>query len=234
RDLMPLRRARNLATPRSWLNTSMPMLVAILLQGGLARMDIFMLEMLGHEASVGLFGAAATVVTLLTMFQQAVLGLVNPLVRPALSEGSGSMREIQARGFRLLVMLIFPASIALLVFGEPILRLFGPSYPQAYAALMILVVGRMISTQLSLTNMWLRFSGGARLIARVMLFALVFNVALNLVLVPSYGMTGAATATASALIGSSVFLSVSMHRRLGISPWPFHALVSGWRRNERV
>jgi O-antigen/teichoic acid export membrane protein len=54
--------------------------------------------------------------------------------------------------------------------------------------------------------------------ARVYMAAFVLNVALNLALIPLFGILGAAVATASAMVFEAGALACQARRRLGVDP----------------
>jgi O-antigen/teichoic acid export membrane protein len=226
-SLMPFVRAQQLATPRSWIVASIPMMMVLLLQMGVGQVDIFMLELLGGETEVGHFGAASTTVRSLVLVQNTALGLVAPLMTAALKQGPEQVMSMHVRGFRMLFMLSLPVALVLIVFGSEILTLFGPSYVAAYPALIVLTCGFLLSTQLALSAYWLQYAGQERLVMKVMIASLVVVAILNAILIPPYGMIGAAASTCIVLVGSAVAFSLLLRRHLGVSPWPIVQMLRG-------
>lgn len=94
-----------------------------------------------------------------------------------------------------------PVAIAFLLFGEQILVLiFGSEYGAGYTALAILAVGQLVNAPLGQVAHLLNMTGHERATGRGFAVAALSNVLLNLLLIPPFGMSGAALATASTVI----------------------------------
>lgn len=82
------------------------------------------------------------------------------------------------------------------VFGEELLRLsFGPEFAGSINPMLLLLVAQLINAFFGPVGMLLNMSGFERTVTKGMFLAAVANILLNLLLVPTFGMIGAATAT---------------------------------------
>jgi O-antigen/teichoic acid export membrane protein len=118
------------------------------------------------------------------------------------------------------------AAIVLLTLGYPLLWLFGPKFVEGYPVMMILVVGFLFRSSMGPAEFLLNMLGQQRLCAAVLVTTAVLNVALNLVLVPAFGLLGAATATSISLVAAALMNYVAVSRRLEID-------VAVWRNLRR-
>ncbi|CAA0104799.1 Uncharacterised protein [BD1-7 clade bacterium] len=217
--LMPFRRKQNFVGPNQWIYTSLPMMGIVSLQMLLRQVDIYMLELLGSETEVGFFAAAQTTAYAITIVKLALTGLLAPVVVLALEEGGDAIQELNYQGFRLTLMFTLPVVMCIIVFGHPILHLFGHNSHTAYFALVILTIGLMFFALTVVAALWLRYCGYSKMIVLILGATVVMNIALNVVLIPRYGIEGAATATTVSLLFSSGVFTVMLYRRFGFFPW---------------
>ena len=104
----------------------------------------------------------------------------------------------------------------ILLAGWPLLRLFGPQFTAAYPTMFILAIGFLLRSSFGPGEFLLNMLDEQKRCALVLGGAAITCVVLNLVLVPRFGITGAAVATAIALTGGSILNSLVAWRRLGL------------------
>jgi len=114
------------------------------------------------------------------------------------------------------------AGCALLALGLPLLWLFGPQFTSGYPVMLILVVGFLFRSSMGPAEFLLNMLGKQSLCAAVQVSVALLSVALNFLLVPHYGLIGAATATSVALMTGALMNNVVVSRTLGIE-------VAVWR-----
>ena len=105
----------------------------------------------------------------------------------------------------------------MLVAAPLLLHLFGPGFAASLAPLAVLVAGVIIYSAFGPAEDLLNMLGGERLSAAVALAALALAIGLNLLLIPRYGIMGAATAMAVAFALRGAGLAVVARARLGIA-----------------
>ena len=107
-------------------------------------------------------------------------------------------------------------ALGIVLFGKPLLGIFGTEFRPAAGILGILLAGQVVNV-LSGPGIEVLSNSGSHRIATVTLwiFALA-NLILNWVLIPIYGMWGAAFATALSLAAWNISLAVLAARRTGI------------------
>lgn len=103
-----------------------------------------------------------------------------------------------------------------LILGEPMLALFGEEFVDGYPLLFVLVVGVVARASVGPCESLLTMSGNQNVCAFVNATTLAFNIGLNVLLLPLFGLWGAAFATALAMMFEAVALSFTVWRRLGI------------------
>jgi O-antigen/teichoic acid export membrane protein len=114
-------------------------------------------------------------------------------------------------------------AMVLVVFGQPLLSLFGENFVSGYPLLLILSVGLLVRASIGPAETLLAMAGQQRICAVVYTGAFALNVVLNFKLIPIFGLVGAASATATALVVETVALYFITSRRLGIRCSILHA-----------
>ena len=202
-----------------WLKVSVPMMFLVALQTAFNQVDIYMLEIVGQEKEVGHFAVASTVTLVLFAIQLAVMGVFEPLMAGAIKAGQNSVRVLNARCFRRLLVFSLPIFILIMVFAEALLSVFGDRYTDSIEALRLLAPGYLISTMLASSYSWLQYAGHERKAAVVMLLGVLANLGLDMLLIPEYGIAGAAVGTTLAFAGIYTAFCLMMRKYMGIFPW---------------
>ncbi len=103
-----------------------------------------------------------------------------------------------------------------LALGKPMLALFGEGFDAGYPLLFLLVAGVVARAAVGPCESLLTMSGHQNACAAVFAITLALNIGLNVMLIPEYGLWGAAVATAIAMCFEAIALSVTVWRSHGI------------------
>ena len=127
---------------RAWLSLGGVLLATTVVQEALNQVDIVMLGYLASAREAGLFAAAWRVASLASFAVAAMTTVSGPLIASSYDKGDlgslgGIARSTARIGFAASLLICVP--LALL--GGLILRLFGPEFPAAYPALLVLLLG---------------------------------------------------------------------------------------------
>ena len=177
--------------------------------------DSFMIGYFMESEQVGLFSVASRVVFLSSM----VLVVMNSVVAPKLSIFS-HRQDYQAFRHVINTTTIYMALLAALIlfllvgFAAPILSLFGDEFPVASREFTILAVGQFFVLATGPVAYALMMMGHERTHRNIVFFSAIVNVALNAWLIPLFGITGAAIATASSLLIKNVLAFVLLHAKV--------------------
>ncbi|MEX0347754.1 MAG: lipopolysaccharide biosynthesis protein [Rhizobiaceae bacterium] len=106
--------------------------------------------------------------------------------------------------------------VAVLLVGEFLLSLFGDGFVAGYPLLFVLVAGVVARSSVGPAESVLTMSGNQNICAVVFAVALAINVGLNFILIPMFGLWGAAIATALAVVFEALALAAIVWQRLGI------------------
>lgn len=217
--IIQLKKIKNPTSPLIWLKISIPMMLLFFLQRTLNQVDIYMIEIFGNEEAVGHFAAAQITVMVLFAIQSSFMIIFDPLMTPALKDGMHEVKKLNAKGFRLLLISTLPIGALLFLFPGPILSIFGHNEPEAITTLQILVPGYLFSALFAMPYSWLQYSGQEKNVTLVMFVSVTLSVILDGLLIPDYGIQGAAIATTAMFVFTFIILSIMVKRHLGIYPW---------------
>lgn len=212
---------------RQWLRSLFPISVT----GGLlvvnAQVDTLMVGALASDAETGLYKIAAQASTLTAFALQAFTPVYAPLVARlnVRRDYTEIQRTVARASLAILLITLLPAAL-LMAMGDRLLVIaFGPEFAGAHLALAILCVGQLINAGCGFTGVILEMTGRERDATLGVAMGLLTNVLLNAALIPSFGIVGAAVATASGLVVWNLMLVWAIHRRLGISVTALAALM---------
>jgi O-antigen/teichoic acid export membrane protein len=170
---------------------------------GLAMMsynfDSVLLGFLIGPTAVGLYNAAYKPITAaLAMPVTFYLGLFPALAR-TFAESMEEFRQVVVSSLRVTSIFALPLGVLGSFFSAPIIDLlFGPAYANSVPALQVLSWSAVLVTLRGTYKQGLNAAGRAELDLRCAELAVILNVSLNLLLIPRYGILGAALATLAA------------------------------------
>lgn len=214
---------------RKLMYTSFPLFWVTAMNLVMASTDTFMLGIFKDGAAVGLYNIAART-ALLTSY---VLIAVNSVVAPKFAAlyARGAREELcgVARNASALISLVtLPVLLVFTLLPDVVLSLFGPAFIDAAPALIILALGQFVNVVTGSVGYLLMMCGQERALRNNILFMTALNVILNILLIPPYGVIGAALATASSLALKNVISLALVRHKLGFwcLPWRGKGIVS--------
>jgi len=198
--------------------TSYPMALNAMTFFLMQSTNVILLGKFKDFETVAYFDTAARVASLTAMGVMAVNVVVAPKLAEEFSRNNKvGLKKIYRSAIRLMVILSTPAVLFLLFFGEFTMGLFGQEYKTAKTALLILVVAQFLVTFLGISGTYMNMTGKQRVLHKILLVAFFVNVALNFLLIPIYGMNGAAMATGISIVGWNLFTQIYIYKKDGVS-----------------
>ena len=162
--------------------------------------DIIMLGILSNATEVGMYHPIERTAGLVRMILFAFAGIFAPIFSEHyFKKNKNGMKESYQSSSKYILAFSLPIFIFLFIYSEPMLLVFGTEF-QNYFALKVLLLGIFIQTIFGLGSSTLTMSGYTKFNLLNVSIALVLNIISNSILIPLYGLTGAALATSFALI----------------------------------
>jgi O-antigen/teichoic acid export membrane protein len=190
--------------PKAWgrvLKASLALLASMLLAAVINRIDFIMLERMTSLESVGLYGAAYRITSMLEKFPMFVMATLYPIMSRLAVDDLPRLRHVYRRAIWRLGAIGLALGV-LAVLGAPwfMTTVFGEDYRASAAVLQYLVWATAC--------LYPAMAGGSLLIALhrthdsalALAAGAVVNIILNVMLIPSRGVEGAAMATAAAYV----------------------------------
>ncbi len=208
----------------TWIKTALPLIVMTASDLVFQSADVLIVSHHMTPTDVGIYFAAAKTMALIMFVHYAVGSAVAN--RFAALGARGDKEALRAFVRDAVHWTFWPslaAAVALLALGLPLLWLFGPKFEQGYPVMLILVVGFLFRSSMGPAEFLLNMLGEQTLCAAVLATAAVLNIALNLALVPAFGLIGAATATSLSLVTAALLNYVVVSRRLDIEIAVWHS-----------
>jgi len=206
------------------LSLSRPMLLTATMNFAIGQMGVIMLGIFRSEAEVGRYSIAVNLATLTAFFLQAI----NTIAAPRFSElyHTSRMNElfhVAKKSSKLIFWTTAPILLVLLAFGKIILTLlYGQEFGQAYAALFFLVIGQFVNAISGSTGIFMNMTGHEKKLKDIMYIAAGINIFLNLLLIPGYGIEGAAVSAMVSLsflnIYTLIYIKLKFGRTIGYLP----------------
>jgi len=176
------------------LSISLPMLMTATMTFLIGQTGVLMLGMFRSEAEVGYYAIAVKLASLTTF----VLNAVNSMAGPKFSDlfythKMDELFHVAKKSAKLIFVTTTPILLCLMIFGKSILgKIFGQEFAIAYPALMLLVMGQFVNSVAGSSGTFLNMTGNQKIFRNIMIIAAGLNIGLNLWLIPSLGINGAA------------------------------------------
>lgn len=210
----------------SWIAAALPLTLITGMQIINSRADMVMLRWFGSPDDVGVYRVVVDSSVLVLFGLKAINMAVAPHFAALwTAEDRCRLQRLVTVAARVSFGFACPLGLLLLFFGEPILTIvFGRGFASGSVALAIMVVGQVINAAFGSIVLLLNMTGNERMVARGIAVAVLTNVGLNLVLIPIWGIEGAATTTVVTVATWNSSLWWAARRRLGIDSLAFRRL----------
>ncbi len=200
---------------------SWPLSLATIVVMFRGQLDILILGWMRPSADAGIYRVVISLVMPLALVLASFARVYKPVICECISVGGSE--EIGALYHRIVRWVLMVNGIllaGLLLFGEELIRaLFSDLYATGATALVILASGRFINTIFGPEDMTLEAWGNTKLSLVNSIIMIVVSVSLDVLLIPSHGVVGAAVGAACGLIAGGLAGVIEIRVLHGL--WPF-------------
>lgn len=202
---------------RRWLGSTLPLMVL----GGMivinSRADILMLGALESVESVGIYRVCIRGAQLITFILLAVNATLAPTAASLYAQNKvNELQQVVTQCSRVISLVAFLTTVLLILGSRWYLSLFGVEFIQGQNALIFLCIGNFVNAATGSVGVLLNMTGHERYTAASVTVSAILNVIGNLILIPRYGIEGAAIATASSTIFVNLVKVLWVRQKLGI------------------
>jgi len=204
---------------RTLFSYSWPLLFSGIITTLFYWIDSFLIGYLMDASTVGVYNAATPIVGLMSVAPSLFTQLFFPMITRKFSEKKTEVvNELSKQVAKWIFILNLPFFVIMFLFpGALIHLLFKPvEFLAAQNALRILSLGGLFSSFLFLSYDLISMVGKSKLILANIVGASILNVILNFLLIPKYGIDGAAIATTFVWILMSIILFFEIKHHSGI------------------
>ena len=187
--------------------------------------DTIMITAFYTTKESGIYNAAIPISNIFIYISAALSTIVFPLT----SELSAKkLTEKLAGGisffYRYSLLILLPVALVLFAFSDLILSiLFTPDYMGASSSLRILLIGTVFFIIATINFSVFSGIGKPEIVAKLTLTGAIINIILNAILIPIFGITGAAFATGTSYFLMSVLSTITLKRYI-----PVHIPIMHW------
>jgi O-antigen/teichoic acid export membrane protein len=211
---------------RVWLVSASHMFLLTSLNAVNGRVDTLALGMLKGPEAVGIYSAAQRGAALIPLaLNMAVIAMAPNFASLHAKGEQAALQHLVTRMSQLVLLGGVPIAAGMILFGRWFLLLFGSQYTGGQTALIVLSLGQLANIIAGPVANLLVMTGHERDVVMGVGLGTAANLVFSLVLIPLWGINGAACAAAASLILWNVLLVRRVRQRLALSP------TIGWRRH---
>jgi O-antigen/teichoic acid export membrane protein len=200
-----------------WKKAAYPLTIVGGLQLMYSYTDILILGLFHENTDVGVYRAVGQLGTLVVFG----LSAINQMLHPHFSKlyAANELDKLQK--------IVTYSSLAIFTFAiiPAVVFLFSGEYIVGFIPLAILTMGQLANASFGSVGALLNMTGHEKDAMKGMMYSLGVNFVLAFLLIPTYGMVGAATATATSLMAWNLILRYYVKKRLNIESIGFIQII---------
>ncbi|GAA3172009.1 hypothetical protein GCM10010531_26800 [Blastococcus jejuensis] len=202
-----------------WLFT-WPRAVNSLAQIALQRLDIVLITVLIGPAEAAVYTAATRFLVVGQLSSTAVSSAAQPRLAGLLAvDDRASAGAVYRSATAWIVLLTWPVYLLCAVFADAVLSLFGAGYDAGRTVVLVLAGAMLVATACGMVDMLLNMAGRTTMTLVNSVVAVAVMVGLDLVLIPSLGILGAAIGWGAAILVNNLLPLAQLMYLLRLHPF---------------
>jgi len=204
---------------------SIPLLLSGALMLIMKKVDILMLGYFTSSSNVGIYSAAARTAQLL------IIGLnsFGVIFTPIISELHKKKKMVELENTyktvtKIIFTIVFPLFLVFITFGRDILAVFDTEFIVGFWALVILSIAHLVNSTTGSCGTIISMAGHSKIILINHVIVFTINIALNIILIPMYGIIGAAIATCSSMVIINIIRLIELYVMFKMHPYKWSYL----------
>lgn len=186
---------------KNLVHQALPLGISIIMIQIIYNIDMVMLGFMRTDIEVGYYSAAYKIILVLISIGAFYFDAIFPVISNYYKTSLDSLKKLQSYTAKLIVSIVIPLGVGGTILARPIMNLlYGPKYSEGIIVFQILiwVMALICINSIYARGMWACNKQNEFL--KIVFFQGLSNIGLNLFLIPSFGIVGAAIATVLAEI----------------------------------
>ena len=206
----------SLISIKSLLNISIPILLTTSMFHIMNWTDTIILGFYNNSKDIGIYSICLK----MAMSSSIVLFSINSIAAPKFSELYSSNKIIDFEKFvklssKMIFWLSLPLLLVIALKAEFLLNIFGLEFIEGKAALYVLLFGQLINVLCGPVGYILMMTNKQKILRNIIIVSALLNISLNILLIPVYGILGAAFATTASLILWNISSLIYVYKKYG-------------------
>lgn len=184
------------------------------------QLDLLFLGLFRPTTEVGLYAVALKLQPIIYMPHYAISQIFAPIVAELnVRKEYGEMKSIYGTVTKWTASFSIPIFLTIIFFHEPILNIFGKEFRGAASALLILGLGNSLADIFGLSGHVINMIGRPGVNLANSIITTVISITLFLVLIPTYGIAGAAISYAISIVFINFVRVIQVYKMIKIHPF---------------
>ncbi len=199
------------------LTLSYPMMLSSSMIYIIFSIDTLMLGFFELSENVGIYRVITQVSSINTIFLIVFGTIIGPKISNLYSEGKHEeLKQVIKKSSKLIFFVTLPILLIVVVFSKQILMFFGVEYMKGYYALILLSFCQFTYAVSGFVDLILNMTGRQKIFGKITVISAVVNLLLNVVLIPKFGIMGAAISTGFSILLTNTIALIYIKRDMNI------------------
>ena len=204
------------------IKESLPMMLSSSMIFIIFSIDTLMLGYFDSSENVGIYRIVTQISGVNAVFLIILSAIVGPKISNLHSEGKGmEIKSLIQKSSKAILFITLPILVLILVFASNILLFFGNEYLSAKYAIIILSICQFLYAISGFVDLILNMTGKQKTFGRITVLTAVLNIVLNFILIPKFGLTGAAVATGFSILLTNLLGIIYVQKKYNFLPFYF-------------
>jgi O-antigen/teichoic acid export membrane protein len=200
------------------LTFSFPLFLSSSMMLLLQWIDIVILGYYVSTSEIGVYN----IIVKISMISSIILFSINSIAAPKFSElftknKLEELKKIIKETSMLISVVSLPILLLIFIGSQYILNFFGPEYIDGSISLNILILGQLVNVICGSVGYVLIMTENQKIFRNIILLTTVLNIILNIFLIPTYGILGAAVSSMICVIIWNVISYIYIYKKYNFS-----------------
>jgi len=207
---------------KAYLKYSFTLVLATMMATLINRVDILMLGNMTTNTDVGIYQITFQVSNVLSSLLLIFNTVFAPEIAKLFHNGKKfEMNRLYIRATRFLTVSSFLITLIIIIGSNFILFIFGSEFVDGQVALILRSLGQFVNVAVGGVWLMLSMTGEPKFQMYANIVAFIINIVLNFVLIPVYGINGAAFASMVTIMFTNIVGYIIVSRRFNVKVFKF-------------